>query len=211
MLEFDSSTLFISLEAEYDDYASEAEGALDIALSRILNVKRSLERSDQRSPFDTIESRIKTLDSVIEKCDRKDYKPNMESIKANVLDIAGIRIITPFRDDIYTVVDFLHHIPGLNVANEKDYVKNPKENGYSSYHMTVYVEIYIPIDNSTKLIPIEIQIRDKAMDTWATIEHIIRYKNPTPDPRASERLKRIAEVLDDFDEMAIELRDSSNA
>ena len=101
----------------------------------------------------------------------------------------------------------LHHIPGINIDEEKDYVSKPKPNGYSSYHIQVRVEIYSPLTNSSKLIPIEIQLRDKAMDMWATVEHIVRYKNTDPSPEATERFKRIADILVQFDEMAMELRD----
>ena len=146
----------------------------------------------------------------MEKCKRRGYDTTIESIKANVLDVAGIRIITPFQDDIADVVEILHHVPGFNVEYEKDYVTTPKANGYRSYHMRIRVETYDPITGGTKLVPIEIQVRDKAMDLWATVEHIVKYKNDDPSPEVDERFKHIADILIKFDEMAIKLRDFSS-
>lgn len=196
-----------NLRTEYQEYSADCEAALRITTARIKNIMEAYDRSLERNPFDAIESRIKTFESVDEKCHRKGYDLTIDAIKKNVLDVAGIRIITPFRDDIFTVAEMLHHIPGINIDDEKDYVSNPKPNGYSSYHLHVRVEIYSPLTNSSKLIPIEIQLRDKAMDMWATIEHIVRYKNDDPSPEATERFKRIADILVQFDEMAMELRD----
>lgn len=195
------------LEDQYDGWCITAMGALDITKARIEHAKRELDYSSERCPIDAIHGRIKKFDSLMEKCKRKGYTPDIEIIKKNVLDIAGIRIITPFRDDIFEVVKILHGIPGLNIEDEKDYVTNPKENGYSSYHMHVRVEVSDQITGGTKLVTVEIQIRDKAMDLWASIEHIIRYKNDNPDPRVEKRFRSIADSLVRFDELAIELRD----
>jgi len=197
----------MELEAAYDAYAAECEDALGIALARITSMQRAIERSHERNLICSVESRIKTFASAMEKCERRGYDKTIVGIKKNVLDVGGIRIITPFRDDIFTIANMLCHLPGVNVVDKKDYVNNPKENGYRSYHMHVMIEAFLPLTKSTKLIPLEIQIRDKAMDLWAAIEHIVRYKNDCPDPNVAENFKRTAEILTQFDEMAIELRD----
>ena len=182
-----------------------------------MNVQRALENHEGRSPFDTVENRVKTFESTIEKCERKGYELSIDSIRENITDIAGIRILTPFRDDIYEVVEIPRHIPGINIYSEKDYVEKPKENGYSSYHIHARIEIYTPTDNktgTTKFVPLEIQIRDKAMDLWATVEHIVKYKNNkcnTSDPKISQQFKQMADILRDFDEHAIKLRKLSQA
>lgn len=197
------------LEEMFEKYADECEDALNIALARIKNVKSAIERAGDDSHIDLLASRIKTFESTKEKCGRRGYDFNMKSIKKNVRDIAGIRIITVFRDEIYSVVEMLHHIPGLNVEDETDYVKCPKQNGYSSYHMHVLVEIYNPIENSTKLIPIEIQIRSQSMHYWASAEHKLKYKNGDADPRVAESFKNLADSLAKSDEIAIQLRDAN--
>lgn len=195
------------LESQYEEYTVDCEAALSVTLAKIQNVKKVMKRSKTRDPFNSITQRIKTFKSVTEKCIRKGYELTIESIKANVLDVAGIRIITPFEDDINDVVEILHHIPGFNVEYEKDYVAAPKANGYRSYHMRIRVETYDPISGGTKLVPIEIQVRDKAMDLWATVEHIVKYKNDHPSPEVGEQFKHIANILIQFDQMAIKLRD----
>ncbi len=195
------------LEEAYKEYATECESALRLTLARILNLQEAFNRIFDRNPFDSVTGRMKEFDSVVEKCKRRGYSIDIDSIKENVRDVAGIRIITPFRDDIYTVADSIERIPGINVVQKKDYVKKPKPNGYSSLHLNVQVEIYSPLYGCSKLIPLEIQIRDKSMDMWATVEHIIKYKNDSPSPGVEERFQKMAKILTDFANMAIELRD----
>ena len=196
----------LQLEDEYDEYATECECALRTVMARLTNLQVEMERSSERSPFDSIDSRIKSFDSAIDKCRRRGLPLTIESLKS-FHDIAGIRIITPFRDDIYTVAEALGHQPSMTIVEKKDYVEKPKENGYSSLHLSVLMELYFM--NSSKAIPVEIQIRDKAMDLWATLEHIVKYKNPNPGPEAERQFKRIAEVLNQFDLSAMQLRDYS--
>lgn len=196
----------LQLEDEYDEYATECECALRTVMARLTNLQVEMERSSERSPFDTIDHRIKTFDSAVEKCRRRGLPLTIESLRS-LHDVAGIRIITPFRDDIYTVAEALGHQPSMTIVERKDYVEKPKENGYSSLHLSVLMELYFM--NSSKAIPVEIQIRDKAMDLWATLEHIVKYKNPTPGPEAERQFKQIAEVLNQFDLSAMHLRDYS--
>jgi len=195
------------LRDEFEEYQIECESALEINIAKINSVRKLAKRSGKRNFFGSVEGRVKTFKSVVEKCERKGYALNIDSIKKNILDVAGIRIITPFRDDIFDVVEALRHIPGVNISDEKDYVTEPKPNGYSSYHIHAQVEIYSPITGGSKLVPLEIQIRDKAMDLWASVEHVVKYKNDNPSPEVGDRFKEIANILYRFDDMAIELRD----
>ncbi len=195
------------LEEAYEEYAIECGAALRITMARILNLQEAYDKISERSPFHSINGRIKKYDSVIEKCKRKGYDIDIESIKENVRDIAGIRIVTPFKDDIYTVAESIEHIPGINIVQEKDYVKNPKPNGYSSLHLHVQIEIYSPIQGGSKLIPLEIQIRDITMDTWAVIEQIINYKNENSTPEMQKSFKEMHSNLDQVDNEAIKLRE----
>ena len=198
------------LQYEFDSYALECRSALDLAMVRIENARRMIAADPSKyDPFDRIEGRIKTFDSVIKKCGRKKYGLTINDIKQNVKDIAGIRVITIFRDEIYQVADLIAKIPGLNIVSREDYVDDPKENGYSSLHLEVQVEIYSPGEGS-KLIPIEVQIRDKSMNLWASVEHIVKYKKKDHDPKAEEYFKKMAEILTEFDEVAMRLRDYDN-
>lgn len=195
------------LQYEFDQYALECKSALDLAMVRIENARRMIVADPLRyDPFDRIEGRIKTFDSVVKKCGRKNYKITIDEIKKNIKDIAGIRIITIFRDEIEQVADLIARIPGMNIVSREDYIETPKENGYSSLHLEVQVEIYSPSGGS-KLIPIEIQIRDKSMNLWASVEHIVNYKKKGSNPKAKFYFKKMAEILTEFDEIAMQFRD----
>lgn len=195
------------LQYEFDQYALECQSALDLAMVRIENARRMIVADPTRHvPFDRIESRVKTFDSTIKKCGRKNYDLTIDSVKKNVRDIAGIRIITIFRDEIYRVAELIAKIPGINIVSRDDYVNTPKENGYSSLHLEVQVEIYSP-DGGSKLIPIEIQIRNKSMNLWASVEHIVKYKKKDHDPKVEAYFKKMAEIMVEFDKVAMEFRD----
>lgn len=159
--------------------------------------------------IDAIETRIKTLESIEEKCQRRDIDPdNIREIREKMRDISGARVTCQFRDDIPRVVEAIKNMPGIAVDTEKDYINNPKSNGYSSYHLCTFVQIYIP-GKGTKSIPVEIQVRTMAQNLWASAEHIIRYKSvlTTEVPEVSERFASIAKYLAQIDKELIELRD----
>ena len=171
------------LREEFEDYTIECEQALDIIMSQLRSLRKVKKRSKtERNPYDTITFRLKTFESTINKCLRKQEKygggkVDIRMIRKNIKDVGGIRIITPFRDDIYRVVEELKRQPRINITEETDYVEQPKESGYQSYHAIANVEIYH--NGVSKLVPVEIQVRDKTMDAYSCIEHIIQYKNPT--------------------------------
>lgn len=195
-----------ALKLEYNKYAAESRAALRLTLTRIENLKEALEMTGQDNPFDLIESRIKTFESVKGKCKTRGYELNIESIRENVKDVAGIRIVTKYIDDVQKLVGLLEKIPGLNIVDKKDYITEPKPNGYSSIHLGCKVEVFTGVDGS-KLVPIEIQLRSYSMNLWATLEHDLKYKNENPSPEVTKKFKRIAEFLREFDEEAIALRD----
>lgn len=194
------------LEAEYDIYAAEAAAAMRLTLGRIENLVEAIDRAGKRNPFDRIESRLKTFKSVKGKCKTRGYRMDIEEIREKVKDVAGIRIITKYIDEVMIVKDMIAQIPGVNIVTCKDYVTNPKPNGYSSVHLGCQVEIYDPYKGS-QLVPLEIQLRSKSMNLWATLEHDLKYKNPNPSPEVDEKFSKISKILREFDEEAIALRD----
>lgn len=201
-----------AVENEYRQYAMECGCGMSLALARIGNLDRQLDILPDRNPIGYIESRLKTFDSTVKKCYRRGYVKEEEPltidiIKERVHDIAGIRVTVTFKDDIKVVRDQILRQPGIMLVSEKNYVDNPKANGYSSLHLNVQIDIYSCVEGMSKAVPIEIQIRDRAQDLWATLEHIVAYKNKNKSPHAGELFKRIADTLDSFDMLAIELRD----
>ena len=200
---------FDKFQAEYEEYAFDCACALRIAEARLINIQEALVHYGKtRSQF-RIESRIKTLESAWKKYQRKISKyGDTDDIQKYLHDVAGIRIITVFRDEIKTVAQLLESVSGISVTDKKDYVAEPKSNGYSSYHLDTMVEIF-PM--RTKIVPVEIQIRDKAMNLWASHEHILKYKNDNPDSRTQELFKKMADALNVYSNLVIEYRDQAHA
>lgn len=121
-----------------------------------------------------MEWRLKSPHSVVEKMKRRNLPVEVSSIKGNIEDIAGIRVICHYIKDIYRMSDLLLRQDDIHLLKIKDYIKNPKENGYRSLHLVVEVPVYLA--NEKVMVPVEIQIRTIAMDFWATLEHHLRYK-----------------------------------
>ena len=128
----------------------------------------------QYNPIEYIKSRIKTPESIVKKLKRYGYESSIDNMVSYVNDIAGIRIVCSFTSDIYKLAEMIGKQNDLTVISIKDYIKNPKESGYKSYHMLVTVPIFL----SDRVIDtkVEIQIRTMAMDFWASLEHKIYYK-----------------------------------
>ena len=155
--------------------------------------------SGKPSPIDSIKSRIKTPRSIIGKLKRRGYPISLQSMMENLNDIGGIRVICPFIEDIYTVADMLMRQDDLTLVEKKDYIKNPKPNGYRSLHLILEVPIFL--SEATKPVCIELQLRTIAMDFWASLEHQLRYKADVEvPPQISDDLKACADVIAATDE-----------
>ena len=148
----------------------------------ILNQRFSLQYD--RNPIETIKTRVKAPDSIIRKMLRKGISHSLEDIAANMLDIAGVRVICSFERDVYLMADHLLDQDDVTLLNRKDYIANPKENGYRSLHLIVSVPIYT--EEGKKDIPVEVQLRTIAMDFWASLEHKIQYKKDIPEELREE-------------------------
>ena len=128
----------------------------------------------QYNPIEHIKSRVKTSESIVRKLKKRGYESTLENMQKYVNDIAGIRVICSFTSDIYRVADMLANQSDVKVLSIKDYIKQPKESGYKSYHMIVSVPIYL--SDSVIDTKVEVQIRTVAMDFWASLEHKMNYK-----------------------------------
>ncbi len=165
---------------------------------RVLNERFSLQHD--RNPIDTIQNRLKSPDSILGKLVRKNLPFTLEAIEGNIFDIAGVRVICSFTDDIYMLADCLLQQDDIRLIEQKDYIKNPKKNGYRSLHLIVEVPIFL--QNEKKLMKVEVQLRTIAMEFWANLEHQLRYKkNLSPElmEKTEARLyecARLSSVLD---------------
>ncbi len=167
--------------------------------TRLEVLQREYSLAHGYNPIHSVESRLKKPMSIAKKLRRKNLEITIDNIRRNLKDVAGMRVICNYKNDVYTIAEVLKRQLDVSVLEEKDYIKNPKENGYRSYHMVVTVPVYFT--NRTENVPIEIQIRTIAMDFWASLEHKLRYKK---DRQMSyglqERLKSCAEITDKLDE-----------
>lgn len=131
------------------------------------------------NPIEHIKTRIKSAESIVKKLKRYGYETSIENMVRYVNDIAGVRLICSFTSDIYRLAEMIGNQSDLKVLSIKDYIKNPKESGYKSYHMLVSVPIFL--SDSVVDTKVEIQIRTIAMDFWASLEHKMRYKKNIPE------------------------------
>ena len=156
------------------------------------------------NPIEHIKTRIKTPESIVKKLKRNGYEDTMENMIEYINDIAGVRLICSFTSDIYRLAEMIGNQSDLKVMTIKDYIKNPKDSGYKSYHMLISVPIYL--SDSVVDTKVEIQIRTIAMDFWASLEHKIYYKfeGNAPD-YISEDLKACADMVSDLDEKMLNL------
>lgn len=174
------------------------EKALDNVYNDLNLVKETINELYGLDIINSITKRIKTTDSIIKKMKEKNYKLNYKNLIEKVNDIAGIRIICPVKDNIYTLIDIIHRIPNIKVINTKDYITKPKKSGYSGYHMII--ETPVEINGESIPIKVEIQIRTMAMDFWATNEHKIKYKtNKKLSIIDSKKLVIYAKLLNNID------------
>ena len=160
---------------------------------------------NERNPIQMIKSRVKKPNSIINKLEKRGHPVTVASIKDNLDDVAGIRVICSFVDDIYAVANMLAHQDDVNVLMVKDYIRSPKVNGYRSYHMIVEVPVHFS-DRKTKM-RVEVQIRTIAMDFWASLDHQMKYKKDMDDTdEISEELTQCAVVIAQIDRRMQEIR-----
>ncbi len=166
---------------------------------RVLDVEFSLQYD--RNPIESIKSRIKSHESLIRKMRSRNIPLNLQAMEENITDIAGVRVICSFPEDIYTLAECLLRQDDITLIERKDYIQNPKESGYRSLHLIVEVPIFL--QNQTRKMKVEVQLRTIAMDFWASLEHKLRYKKNIPDDMAhelAEELRMCAEQSASLDQ-----------
>ena len=159
-------------------------------------------------PVHHIQSRLKTFDSILEKAFRYEIEDpinNMDTIRREILDIAGVRVVCNYEEDLRTMSNLLLSQEDIELIRMKDYCNNPKESGYRSLHVVIAIPVYLV--NRKKIVPVEVQFRSIAMDAWASLEHELRYKNKGKLPaNVVHPLKGSAEILHEIDERLSKIR-----
>ncbi len=151
-----------------------------------------------RNPIQTIKSRIKKPISIIEKLQRRGYEVTVQNMQEHLTDIAGVRVICSFVEDIYKLSELLLSQDDIILVEIKDYIKNPKPNGYRSLHLIIEVPIFL--SREKKHMRVEVQFRTIAMDFWASLEHQLKYKKKIENPeKIANELKYCADVITEVD------------
>ncbi|WP_077617468.1 GTP pyrophosphokinase [Bacillus sinesaloumensis] len=183
--------------------------AIEEMMTKINILKQEFKYIHDYNPIEHVSSRLKSPESILNKIDRKGYGYSLESIKENILDIAGIRITCSYISDIYKVSEMLQQQKDVTVIASKDYIKNPKPNGYQSLHLIVKIPIFM--SDREEHIYVEIQIRTIAMDFWASLEHKIYYKYNKEIPQhMKDELKEAAVTAAQLDRKMEKLQNEMN-
>lgn len=170
----------------------------------VLNDELSVRNS--RNPIELVKSRVKKPVSIVEKLNRRGLPVSLESMMENLDDVAGIRVICSFLDDIYSVAEMLTRQDDVHIIAIKDYILNPKCNGYRSYHMIIEIPVFF--SDQKKWMRVEVQIRTIAMDFWASLDHQLKYKKEVQEysEEISVELKECADVIAQTDDRMLKIR-----
>ena len=186
------------LRREYSKIVGVYEAAIREINARLQTLDSEFSIKHQHNPIHHIETRVKSLNSIVKKLHDTGIPISMDNAKKNLHDIAGVRVVCCYVDDIYRIADLLLQQDDISLILEKNYIKNPKPNGYRSLHIVVDVPVYM--SQGKLFIPVEIQIRTVAMDFWATLEHGIRYKSTDEVPQGIvDELRECADVITETD------------
>ena len=184
----------------YNSALKEVQTKLEILNDEFVHVHKY-------NPIEYIKSRIKTPESIVKKLKRHGLETSVDNMINHIKDIAGIRIVCSFTSDIYRIAEMIGKQNDLTVISVKDYIKNPKESGYKSFHMLVSVPIFL--SDSVVDTKVEIQIRTIAMDFWASLEHKIYYKFEGHAPAyISQDLKNCADAVSELDAKMLSLNEA---
>ena len=173
----------------------------------VLNDEFSVEY--KRNPISFIKTRIKKPESILKKLNKLGYDFTAENIQEHLNDVAGVRVVCAFLDDIYTIAELLASQDDITVIQVKDYIKNPKPNGYRSYHMIVEIPVFFSKGKTP--MRAEIQIRTNGMDFWATLEHQLRYKKGIEEMDGYEQISdELAKTAHELNNMDLEMQNIKN-
>ena len=194
---------FFAVQCRYSAAMKEVQTKLEI-------LDDEFQMKHRRNPIHHIESRLKSIRSMMEKLSRKNHPVSMQSAVENLTDIAGIRVICSYVQDVYTVARLLTTQDDIRLIRTRDYIKTPKANGYRSLHLLVEVPVFL--QEGRMMIPVEVQIRTIAMDFWASLEHSLRYKAAGHVPEdICEELHGVGEDIAALDEKMQTIHDRIDA
>ena len=190
----DTAHIFAETAHRFEEMMMMYQCAIQEVTTKLEVLSREMSVRNNRNPIETIKYRIKKPKSIAEKLIKNGYDVNVESASKHLNDVAGVRVICSFIEDIYTIAEMLTRQDDIHLIKVKDYIKNPKENGYRSYHMIIEIPVFF--SDRKQHMRVEVQIRTMAMDFWASLEHQVRYKKNIPNSDdMAKRLKKCADVI----------------
>ncbi|UYK41533.1 GTP pyrophosphokinase [Microbacterium terricola] len=187
-----------SMRDEFQHFLLPYEFGLREIETKLAILRDEFQHMHDYNPIEHVSSRLKSADSLVEKVERKGIEPGFEAIRAGITDIAGVRVTCSFVKDAYRLFDLLTQQDDITIRRVKDYIAEPKANGYKSLHVVVDVPVFL--SSGRVDVPVEVQFRTIAMDFWASLEHKIYYKfdSKVPDRLLAE-LKDAADTAADLD------------
>lgn len=195
---------FFEFKDKFEELMMYYECAIQEVTTKFQVLNKEFSVRNQRNPIEYITFRVKKPLSILEKLNRKGLSITYESMQ-ELNDIAGVRVICSFIDDIYMLANLLSRQDDIHVLEVKDYIKNPKPNGYRSYHMIVEVPVFF--SDCTRMMRVEVQIRTIAMDFWSSLEHELKYKKEVEDSESIiQELKVCADKITETDEQMLQIR-----
>lgn len=159
---------------------------------RVLDAEFGLQHD--RNPIESIKTRLKSTDSLAKKLSRKGFPLSVESVERNIFDVAGVRVVCTFPEDIFTLADALLAQDDVRLVERRDYVSNPKPSGYRSLHLIVEIPIFL--EREKRLVKVEVQLRTISMNFWASLEHQLRYKKSLPEAEAQAVANELADLAE---------------
>ncbi len=196
------------LQVAIDEISLLYGSAIKVLETRIKIISDDFDKQHSYMPIHHYNSRLKSFDAIIEKAGRygiEDPINNLDIVKREILDIAGLRVVCNYEEDLVAMSNMLLKQEDIEMIRVKDYVNSPKESGYRSLHVVVAVPVYLV--NRKKMVPVEVQFRSIAMDAWASLEHELRYKNKGELAQDIENtLKECADILHNVDERMSRVR-----
>lgn len=205
----DIQTYFVNQAFEFQELMMMYSCAIREMRTKLEVLNDELSVHHQRNPIEFITSRVKKPLSIVEKLHRYGVPVSVESVEKNLNDVAGVRVICSFIDDIYTVADMLLRQDDITLIKKKDYIEHPKDNGYRSLHLIIEIPVFF--SNQKKSMRVEVQIRTIAMDFWASVDHQLKYKQDIEDvenaDELSAELKECADIIAQTDRRMQAIKD----
>jgi len=202
---WDQSKEILSLVVEFKELMMMYKCAIKEIKTKFEVLDTEFKIRYQRNPINFINTRLKCTTSIIKKMTRKNIPFTLENIEKYIHDVAGVRVICSYVDDIYSIAEALIKQDDIKLITKKDYIAHPKSNGYRSLHLIISVPVYFA--EQKKNMKVEVQIRTIAMDSWASLEHQLRYKQQIANgEEIAEHLKECAELISDIDSRMLDIR-----